>query len=116
LAAKKVAENTNDTGDQYNDLKSGLKKRQVPLPISDEKLAVPSTTTTTAGSDLKKTLKPPGQGQQQQQYNSSSPSMVDLKKTLKKTTVSTKPPPMESTPTPEFMDFRNKLRKSGIKP
>jgi capping protein beta len=109
LAAKKVAENTNDTGDQYNDLKSGLKKRPS------------TTTTTTTGLDLKKTLKPPGQGQQQQ-YNSSksttipSPSMVDVKKTLKKTTVSTKPPSMESAPTPEFMDFRNKLRKSGIKP
>ena len=80
----KRAQTPNDAdgrGDQYNDLKSGLKTHP-----SNSKTPMPSP-------------------------------MLDMKKTLKKTAITTKkPPPMELAPTPEFMDFRNKLKKGGIKP
>jgi hypothetical protein len=106
LAKKAATTGTKDNadGDQYNELRSGLKKRGAPPPPSP----VPSPA---AVMGLKKTT-PPSSGKQQG-HHMPSPSMMDLKKTLKKTSVSTK----SSEPTPEFMDFRNKLKKnSGIKP
>lgn len=91
--AKRTA-TPNDTEDQYNDLRSGLKKT-----LSNRTPPPPNSNSNSKSSPMP------------------SPSLGDLKKTLKKATVVTKKPlPMESAPTPEFMDFRNKLKKSAIKP
>jgi hypothetical protein len=103
-ATTKDADGT--AGGQYNDLRSGLKKRSPPPPEGK-----PPT-----GLDLKKPLKKAASPPEQHTSPIPSPAMLDLKKTLKKTMASPKVPHKEAASTPEFMDFRSKLKKSGPKP